>query len=76
MSRGLVAPLALLLLLGLTLATWRAEGAGLLAAVAALKIAVIGAVFLELDRSWPGWGALTGGVIGAVLAGAVLAMGG
>jgi hypothetical protein len=72
-----VAATALLLLL--TLSTWgvyEAElGAAGLAALALLKVLVIGAVFLELDRSWPIWGlgllVLTSGVLG----GAVLLMG-
>lgn len=75
MSRGTVAHLALGLLLLLTLATWRAEGAVVLAVVAALKIAVIGAVFLELDRAWPGWALLSGVVVAAVLGGAVAGLG-
>ena len=75
MSRGTVAHLALGLLLLLTLATWCAEGAVVLAAVAALKIAVIGAVFLDLDRAWPGWALISGLVVAAVLGGAVAGLG-
>lgn len=79
MTRSVAAWLALVVLVGLTVATWvLAEGAasaGALAAVAAIKIAVVGLVFLELGRSWPVWGLLFGlGVVG-VLGGAAFWIG-
>ena len=62
MSRSTLAFLALAMLLGLTLATWgladRQAANWTLALVAVLKVGVIGAVFLELDRAWLGWALL------------------
>ncbi|MDP2304697.1 MAG: hypothetical protein Q8P18_01550 [Pseudomonadota bacterium] len=82
MNRTLLSVLALVVLLGLTGGMWAlADGqgstsaAGGLAAVAALKIVVIGAVFLELDHAWPGWAVLGAAIVGVVLGGAVLLMG-
>lgn len=79
MNRTLVSVLALVVLLGLTGAMWaladgRISTTGL-ATMAALKIIVVGAVFLELDRAWPGWAVVSALVVGIVLGGAVLLMG-
>ncbi len=55
----MIATVALALLLALTAASFLvAEGqAGPwpIAGLAITKAAIIGAVFLEMDRSWPGW---------------------
>jgi len=49
-------------LVGLTLMTWRVSGhessAYVLAGLACVKVLVIGAIFLELDRSHPRWAAM------------------
>ena len=78
MSRSLASFLALVVLVGLTGATWLlAEGTAgpwPLAAVAVFKVAVIGAVFLELDRAWPGWVVLAGVLVVAVAGGVALLM--
>ena len=79
MSRRTVAVGATALLLLLTLSTWGVyeadAGAAGLAALALLKVLVIGAVFLELDRSWPAWAVAVVLLTGGVLGGAVLLMG-
>ncbi len=79
MNRTRLSVLALLVLLGLTGAMWvladDQSSAAALATVAAFKIVVIGAVFLELDHAWPGWAVASAGVVGVVLGGAVLLMG-
>lgn len=78
MSRSVASFLALVMLVGLTGATWLlAEGTTgpwPLAAVAIFKVAVIGAVFLELDRAWPGWAVLGSLLVAAVAGGAALLM--
>ncbi len=77
MKRSTLAFGALFALLLLTGVTWAlADGsAGVIAAVAAVKIALICLVFLDLDRAWPGWAALSVLLVGSVLGGAVLLMG-
>lgn len=80
MSRAVVAWIATGLLLALTLATWWVSesqlGAPALAALALLKVGVVGAVFLELDRAWPLWGVLAAFGTGVVAVGAALLVGG
>jgi len=70
---------AALLLVLLTLVSWqlseRDAGSTALAVAAALKLAVIGGVFLELDRSRPLWAVLAGLLGFGILGGAVLLMG-
>lgn len=79
MNRTLLSVLALAALVGLTVALWiLADGSastGVVAAVAALKIVIIGAVYLELDRAWPGWAVASAAVVGIVLGGTVWLMG-
>ena len=62
MSRSWLARGALVALLVLTLASWwladQGESAGLVLGAAMLKVVVVGAVFLELTRSYPVWGLL------------------
>ncbi len=64
MNPRLTSFIALVALVGLTLATWQLADGGaspwVLGTVAMAKVIVIGAVFLELPRSWPGWAALYG----------------
>lgn len=74
MSRSHLAFLALaglVLLTGLT--AWQAEASAsplLLASLALAKVGIIGWVFLELDRSWPGWAVLSAGLVLAIAVGA------
>lgn len=76
MSRSTLSLVAFLALVLLTLATWQvsegALGPGAVALVGTAKIAVIGWVFLELDRSWPVWAVLSAGLTVAVLGGGAL----
>ncbi len=76
MSRSTLSLVAFLALVLLTLATWQAaEGAlgpGAVALVATAKVALIGGVFLELDRAWPVWALLSAGLTVAVLGGSAL----
>lgn len=76
MKRSTLAFGALVALLLLTGVTWAVSdgSAATIAAVAAVKIAVIGVVFLELDRSWPGWAAISALVVAGVLGGALMLM--
>lgn len=78
MSRRVLSVLALGILLALTTTTWalaeHAAGPGALAAVAVAKAAVILLVFLELDRSSPGWAVLGVAVATAIAGGAALLM--
>lgn len=80
MKRANAATLACAALVGLTLLTWQlAEqdaSAGALAAVALVKVGVVGGVFLELDRARPIWGALFLASLGSVLGGAAWLIGG
>lgn len=80
MTRSHVAILALAALLTLTFVLGRlvdtAGSAAAVGAVAALKVAIIGAVFLELDRSRPLWAVLAAGWIGGVLGLAAMWIGG
>lgn len=68
MTRPLLGWFTTLLLIALTLGTgWLVEhqaSAWALAGNATVKVAVIGWVFLELDRAWPVWAAL--GLLGTV----------
>ena len=77
--RSLLAAVATGVLLLLTLGTAALiehdAPAWVLAGNACLKVAVIGWVFLELDRAWPLWGLLVAGGTLAVAAGAVVLMG-
>lgn len=79
MSPSLRAVLATALLLGLTAGTALLTGGHaspwLLALNATLKAAVIGWVFLELNRAWPGWALGLALGFGAVAFGAVALMG-
>lgn len=78
MSRRTLSILALVVLAGLTLLTGAlaSEGPPLaLAAVATVKVAVIGLVWLELGRSWPGWAVLAIGLAATVVFGAALLVG-
>ncbi|MCB9795894.1 MAG: hypothetical protein H6741_24630 [Alphaproteobacteria bacterium] len=79
MNRSALSLAAILALVGLTLTSgWAAEtqvgplGVG---ALGALKIAIIGAVFLELDRAWVVWAALAASLTLAVTLGSGLLMG-
>jgi len=79
MKRSHLATVATLLLVLLTLVSWqlieREASASALAVNAALKLAVIGGVFLELDRSRRIWAALAALIGIGILGGAVLLMG-
>ena len=76
MTRSLVGAAATALLLGLSILSFQlAEGEGngaALAGLALVKVAVIGAVFLELDRAWPPWSigllVLCAGILGGSVA--------
>ena len=74
MTRNITSFAAFFALVGLTLVTWWLADSGasawLLAGVAAVKIAIIGAVFLELVRAWPVWSLISAAVVAAVLVGA------
>lgn len=76
MTRSRASWLTCAVLIGLTLLTWLLADDGaaawLLALVALVKVALIGVVFLELARSWPGWAALSLLVVCTVLGGSVL----
>lgn len=73
MSRATRSVVALAALLALTGATWAASDgdARTIAALAGAKIAIVGMVFLELDRAWPGWAVVAILLVGAILGGAV-----
>lgn len=75
MTRSIASWFACASLIGLTMLTWRvasdADSAAALGGLALLKISIIGAVFLELDRSRPAWALLFVGYFAAILAGAV-----
>jgi len=77
-TRSQTSLLALLSLLALTAATWHLSEAAVgpwgLAGVAVIKAAIIGTVFLELDRSWPGWAALAALMVITIAGGAALIM--
>ena len=74
MKRTTASSLALVILVGLTLLTWRLADSGAppwaLAAVALMKVTVIGVVFLELLRSRAIWAALFITLVATVLGGA------
>ncbi len=76
MSRSVASTIALCVLVAFSAATWwLAEGSAgpdLLLAVAVAKVGVIGGVFLELDRAWPGWTALFCALVLAIAGGVVL----
>ncbi len=81
MTRTTAATLALVGLLLLTgLTAWLADASAtplVLAGVGLAKIAVVGAVFLELDRAWWGWALSAGILVLVVLGGAAgLTLGG
>jgi hypothetical protein len=71
MSRAAQARIAVAALVGLTAASWwlTEDGASawVLAGLSLLKVAVVGAVFLELLRSWPGWAAISMVLVALVL---------
>ncbi len=73
MNRTTIAAQSLVGLLSLTaLTTWLAEASATpwtLAGLAGLKLAVVGLVFLELGRAWPGWAVAFAGVGGAIAGG-------
>ena len=73
-SRAVASWLACAVLLGLTMASWSAAGhrasPWTLAALALLKVSIIGAVFLELDRSRRLWALIFLSYFAAVLASA------
>lgn len=73
MSRATRSGIALAALLVLTGATWAASDgdARTIVALAGAKIAIVGMVFLELDRAWPGWAVVAILLVGAILGGAV-----
>ncbi len=80
MTRARLGLLALVALLLLTAGTWLlSEGpgaSGVVALLALLKAAVIGLVFLELARSWPGWTVISLTLIAVVCGGAALIVSG
>ncbi|MCB9743901.1 MAG: hypothetical protein H6740_14980 [Alphaproteobacteria bacterium] len=79
MRRSALSFTAILALIGLTITTGWASGAELgplgVGALGALKIAIIGWVFLELDRAWPLWAALAAALSLVVIFGSALLMG-
>lgn len=79
MNRALLAFVATAALVLLTLATGvlveHQASAWALAGNACLKVALIGWVFLELDRAWPLWAGLVALGTAGVAFGAVLLMG-
>ena len=79
-TRAVVSMAATAGLLFLTLVTGylveQAASSWAIAGVACLKVAIIGVVFLELDRSQPLWGMLLGLGAAGVAFGSVLLMGG
>lgn len=79
MTRGRLGLGALIVLLLLTGGTfWSADGSGttgMVALLALLKATVIGLVFLELRRSWPGWAVIAIGVVSAICGGAAALVG-
>jgi len=76
MTRSVASTAALVTLLLLTAVTWalfeEGAGAGMLLGVAAAKSAVIGLVFLELDRSHPAWLLLGAALVGGLATGVTL----
>ncbi len=76
MKRSHIAWFALLALLLLTggslLVSEQEAGPWPVAALALVKAAIICAVFLELDRAWPGWAVIAGLVLTAIAGGAAL----
>lgn len=79
LSRARVADLTLVALLALTAMTFVvAEDSGAASTLAVLvlaKAAFVGAVFLELDRAWPGWAVVGTLVGGGTLGGALVLVG-
>lgn len=79
MSRATLSTIAMLFLVGLTIVTWWLADTGasvwMLAGVATVKIAIVGAVFLELLRAWPVWLLLCTATVLAILGGAAGAIG-
>ncbi len=79
MSRAQLSTLAMLFLVGLTIVTWQLSEADAspwtLAAVATVKIAIVGAVFLELLKAWPVWLLLSTTTVLAVLGGSAWLIG-
>jgi len=73
MSRRVLALIATVMLLVLTATTWALADGGaapvLVAGTAALKVSLVGLVFLELHRSHPGWLLLAMVVVGGILGG-------
>lgn len=76
MLRATIALIALFVLTGAFWLVGEQHGSpALFAGIAALKAAIIGAVFLELDRSHPMWAGIAALLVIGVLAGAVVLMG-
>lgn len=76
MRRAVIALVALLALTGAFWFVGEAHGsAALFAGIAGLKAAIIGAVFLEMNRSHPMWAGIAALLVFGVLGGAVFLMG-
>ncbi|MCB9765209.1 MAG: hypothetical protein H6739_35875 [Alphaproteobacteria bacterium] len=79
MKRAALSLAVILTLVGLTVTSGWASDADVgplgVAALGALKIGVIGLVFLELDRAWPVWAALAAILILTLTVGSALLMG-
>lgn len=79
LSRARIADLTLVALLALTAMTFvvveHSGAASALAVLVLAKAALVGTVFLELDRAWPGWAVVGTLVVGGTLGGTWLLVG-